>query len=327
MAAGQRGPEAYVGVQDLGPDFYAQVHQAVAVEPGRHLNLVCLGKGAPTVLLESGWGGDSLGWPKVQARIATFTRACAYDRAGYGLSDEARRAMDADNTVEDLARLLDKAPIEGPLVLVGHSLGGLYAIHFTSLHRERVAGLVLMDPAIPGDGRAYGALRDKGRKLFADGLVTSEACLKAARVADLTPANSPPDCLEEPPGSVSSLHDETNRRMGKAKFIAAYISETRSMLDDDKGDSIDTRQAEPRQSSLGDLPLVVLVSSPNRPEDAPPTWDQGRAIKHMLHQALAKRSTRGKFHLVPGASHMIQDDAPDVVIEAIRSVVEAARAP
>lgn len=314
-----------VGAEQLGSDFYASTHLAVAVEPDRHLNLVCLGHGAPTVLLESGLGDDSLAWRKVQGRIATFTRACAYDRAGYGLSDAARRSSDADNTVADLALLLDKAPIEGRIVLVGHSLGGLYATYFTNLHPERVAGLVLLDPSQPGDGRAYGALWDQGRKAYLKSIADSEVCLKAALKADLTPVNDPAHCLEDPPGGDPAFHSELNRRWGKAKYIAANISEMRSMLADESGDSTDARQAGASQRGFGDLPLIVLVSSPVKPPNVPPAWDEGTAIKHRLNRELAARSSIGKFQLVPGAHHMIQNDAPQVVIDAIRSIVDEAR--
>lgn len=313
--------------QDLGPAFYANTHQAVAVEAGRHLNLVCLGRGAPTVVLESGMGDDSLAWRKVQARIATFTRVCAYDRAGYGLSDAARRASDADNTVEDLALMLDKAPIMGPVVLVGHSLGGLYATYFTNLHPDRVAGLVLLDPAQPGDGRAYGSIWDEGRKGFEKTLAESEICLKAARDGDLTPTHNPADCLEDPPGRNPAFHEEINRRWGKAKYVAANISEMRSMLTDANGDSLDARQAGARQRDFGALPMIVLVSDPAKPPSPPPRWGEYAAIKHRLNRELAARSTKGQFQLVPGSRHMIQDDAPQVVVVAVRSVVDMARKP
>ena len=311
--------------QSLGPDFYAKPRQSVEIEPGRHLNLVCLGSGAPTVILEAGLGDDSLGWRKVHASLATITRTCAYDRAGYGWSDAARRASDADNTVADLVLLLDKAPIDGPVVLVGHSLGGLYATYFADLHPDRVAGLVLLDPSQPGDGRAYGSLWDVGRKGYEKSIADSEICLAAARKADLTPANNPADCLEDPLGREPAFHDELNRRWGKANYIAANISEMRSMLADTNGDSVDARQAGPRQRDFGALPLIVLLSDPAKPPSPPPNWDEGTAIKHRLNRELAARSTLGKFQLVPGSRHYIQDDAPQVVVDAVRSVVEAAR--
>src|SRR6266705_3363867 len=57
---------------------------------GRRLHVVCLGNGRPTVLFESGIAASSLSWTRVLRDVATFTRACAYDRAGLGWSDSSR---------------------------------------------------------------------------------------------------------------------------------------------------------------------------------------------------------------------------------------------
>jgi pimeloyl-ACP methyl ester carboxylesterase len=74
----------------------------------------------------------------------------AYDRAGVGFSDRARRPSDADNAVGDIQRLVLKAHLRFPLVLVGHSNGGIYAVRFAQVHRNEVAGLVLVDPGFTG---------------------------------------------------------------------------------------------------------------------------------------------------------------------------------
>ena len=49
---------------------------------GRSLNLYCSGSGSPAVILESGGTADGYAWVLVQPKIAAFTRACWYDRAG-----------------------------------------------------------------------------------------------------------------------------------------------------------------------------------------------------------------------------------------------------
>jgi len=55
----------------------------LVVVSGRQMHLLCHGQGAPAVILESGLPGTSLGWPSVIEEIASFTRVCAYDRAGF----------------------------------------------------------------------------------------------------------------------------------------------------------------------------------------------------------------------------------------------------
>ena len=54
---------------------------------GYRLHINCTGTGSPTVILDAGLGGSSLDWSLVQPEVATFTRVCSYDRAGYGWSD------------------------------------------------------------------------------------------------------------------------------------------------------------------------------------------------------------------------------------------------
>jgi pimeloyl-ACP methyl ester carboxylesterase len=113
---------------------------------GHRLHIWCTGSGEPTVVLESGLGGSSLvDWSLVQPEVARFTRVCSYDRAGMGYSDPGPSPRTAQRITRELAGLLDRAEVHGPLVLVGASIGGLFARVFASAHADRVAGLVLVD--------------------------------------------------------------------------------------------------------------------------------------------------------------------------------------
>ncbi|MGH2561622.1 MAG: alpha/beta fold hydrolase [Thermomicrobiales bacterium] len=112
---------------------------------GRHLAVSCLGAGTPPVLLEAGLTATGLTWRRAQVGIATFTRACAYDRANLGHSDPApgpRTGIDAAN---DLRSLLQDAGIPAPYVLVGASFGGFVVRLFAAAHPDAVAGVVLVD--------------------------------------------------------------------------------------------------------------------------------------------------------------------------------------
>jgi len=114
---------------------------------GHKLHIWCTGSGEPTVVLENGLGGGSgiVGWSFVQPEVAKFTRVCSYDRAGTGYSDPGPSPRTARRIAHELAQLLDRTGISGPLVLVGASIGGLFVRVFASEHGERVVGLVLVD--------------------------------------------------------------------------------------------------------------------------------------------------------------------------------------
>ena len=112
---------------------------------GSRLYLRCIGSGQPTVVLENGLPGTAKGWAFIQPVVAHTTRVCAYDRAGAGRSDPGLRPRTSLTLVQDLHRLLERAGVAPPYVLVGYSFGGLNVRVFTGLYPNEVAGLVLVD--------------------------------------------------------------------------------------------------------------------------------------------------------------------------------------
>ena len=113
---------------------------------GHTLFLDCQGTASgPTVILLAGGGGTTSTWDKVQPEIAAFARVCSYDRAGLGRSSPIREEQSADQIIDDLAALLTQAHLPPPYVLVGHSIGGLYARKFDERYDAKVAGMVLID--------------------------------------------------------------------------------------------------------------------------------------------------------------------------------------
>jgi pimeloyl-ACP methyl ester carboxylesterase len=112
---------------------------------GYRLHLHCIGQGGPTVVLDAGLGGFSLDWGAVQTHIAMSTRVCAYDRAGLGWSDPGPTPRSPQQFASELHALLTNGGVEGPYVLVAHSLSGKTARLFASQHPDDVAGMVLVD--------------------------------------------------------------------------------------------------------------------------------------------------------------------------------------
>jgi pimeloyl-ACP methyl ester carboxylesterase len=127
---------------------------------GHRLHIWCTGSGTPAAILDSGLGGSFVDWSYVQPDIARFTTVCSYDRAGMGYSDPGPFPRTSEQIADELAVLLDRAHIPGPVVLAGASLGGFNVRVLASTRPERVAGLVLVDAShetqsaeIPGIAR------------------------------------------------------------------------------------------------------------------------------------------------------------------------------
>jgi len=116
---------------------------------GHEMHMVCTGSGSPTIVLDAGLGNDTLIWGGVQPVLALTTRVCAYDRAGFGLSEALPAPRDADHIAGELHELLTQAKVTGPIVLMGHSIAGIYVRDFATRYPAEIAGIVFLDGSSP----------------------------------------------------------------------------------------------------------------------------------------------------------------------------------
>ena len=323
----------------VASDVYLQPQQLVAIDGTRRINLYCQGDGQPTVLLDAGAGENMMVWRHVQGQIAAVTRACAYDRAGYGFSDAAMRASDARNAVDDLHRLIRAARIAAPIVYVGHSAAGLYGTLLMSSHPQDVAGAVLVDPAFANsEQRMTASFQPADRAKLADAyagiLGFLRGCVELAQNGALrNPATKEAAACVETKGYRDDIDDtlrhELARQYGQPKVLAAALSEYGSMWPGADMTSVNDRQLDGVRPDFGDRPLVVLIhdgaSDPPPPGFTPAQRASMEAIRVAALAALARTSTRGVHTVVPKSSHHIQFDRPDTVIAAVRRVVEDVR--
>ena len=121
------------------------------IDIGTHrLHINCAGEGSPTVIFDSGIGGFSLEWSKIQKNlIKNNLKVCSYDRAGYGWSDSGPQPRTTARITKELKTLLIQANITGPYLLVGHSFGGFNIRYFASEYPQLIAGLILIDSSHP----------------------------------------------------------------------------------------------------------------------------------------------------------------------------------
>lgn len=118
---------------------------------GKAVNVSCAGasEDRPTIILLHG-GGDSLDkFAALQGKLAEKDRVCSYDRLGAGASDQPDGPQTFETTGKILTGVIDQVAGGGPVVLAGHSLGGLISGRYAPAHQDKVEGLVLLDATSP----------------------------------------------------------------------------------------------------------------------------------------------------------------------------------
>ena len=280
---------------------------------GYRLHILCSGSGQPTVILEAGGGGSSLDWRHIQVQIATLTRVCAYDRAGVGWSDESPHPV--ENALQDLEALLQDAPVPGPYVLVGASIGGLFSQLVAYTHPHAVAGLVLIDAAHPDLASRSSAEAKRAEQRLA-GLLTTfsyAANFGVTRALDISMVPS------------TVLGPDERASAAAVDFRPAWYGTTARYLREFA--TICARV----QAAKRPLDIPVVVVSHGKPDQIIPFMSREANAQHErlwgeLQQDLVRLSPRGRQIIASRSGHMIAFDQPDIVVAAVTEVVNAERA-
>lgn len=315
---------------DAALAVYGDDGASARLADGRAIHMVCTGAGSPTVILTAGLGDWGAIWGKVQPAIAKTTRVCAWDRAGAGFSSPSPQPQTVDNTTADLEAALRLGGVKGPYVIVGHSLGGYESLLFTDSHRADVVGMVLVDPSIPSQmtvfTQAAPAFAAWVRGYFAQGLSQVRGCARDLRSGALKPGGPDPGgCLSQPPTYPAALTE----KLARFQTDPAVFDTLASLMDNFERDG--EIVVDPKRR-YGDLPLIVLTATVPQafPKGAPDDVRKQAALFMAAfsrgHDDIAALSSRGVNRPVAGASHYVQVEKPEVVIEAIRAVIAQARA-
>ena len=320
---------------------YASTRDTARLPGGRTIHLVCMGKGAPVVLLTAGGTGWSISWAKVQPAVGAKTRVCSWDPAGLGLSSPSPEPQTSDNLTSDLQAALKARGIAGPYLVVGHSLGAYVSLLLADRQPSRVVGMVLVDPSIPDQLARFDRVtpaQNAFMKALPDPVPFLERCAADLRSGAVRPGlPDPKGCLRPPgypPGWPPRLLAGLNRNYVNAPpaVTAAALATVASHMksaDDRYGDA-DAKVVINPARNYGDMPLTVLTASDFR---SPPDYPAAARAEipafqtewRRAHDAYAALSTHGVNRVIPNSSHDMPDETPQVVVDAINAVVDQAR--
>ena len=254
---------------------------------GYRLHITCAGVGSPTVVLEAGLGGSSNGWVKVMPEVATFTRVCAYDRPNEGASDAAPR------------RIIQAGA--GPFIALRNGHDVINDLHTLLFKAGEVGPYVLVGHSLGG---LYSILYANAYPKEVVGMV-----------------------LED------SVHPDQLIMRAKIGGPVFARREHESLMQNEEGADIDAILAEGKAIHWHTgMPLYVLCAAPgtfptnNTDGLTEEQWDRLQKVHREWEEDLARLSSDSKFVVAEKSGHFIHRDQPDIVIDAIRSVVGEARA-
>jgi pimeloyl-ACP methyl ester carboxylesterase len=272
---------------------------------GHTMHLYCTGSGTPTIVLESGRGEDFTVWAKVQPVLSHSTRTCSYDRAGFGWSEAQPGTRDANSIARQLHTLLLEADITAPVVLMGHSAGGVYIRAYASQFPAAVAGLIFVDASTPEQAHtmppAVAALEQ--HSAFEYTMLKSMFALGIVRLSGRCTAVLPG--FEAYAGWIRANTCVPSQIDAYRREVAGWPSSL-----------AETAQDGP----YGDLPVLIFSRDPAQalPHGFPlrvsaALFHRTNLLWDGLQEKLKQLSTRSRRIVAQRSGHYIQWDRPDLL--------------
>jgi pimeloyl-ACP methyl ester carboxylesterase len=235
----------------------------------------------PDLVLVHGTAADHSRWSAIRSRFENHFTVTAIDRRGRGDSgDHGEYALERE--FEDVAAVVDA--LDPPVVLFGHSYGAICALE-AALRTDRLAGLVLYEPPIVGEGET----------VYAPELLQRLDRLLAARDNDGVVTTFMRDVVRVPPSMLETLKASP----AWAGRVAAAQTLPRELK------AQDGYRLNPSRFSTMTIPVLLLLGG-----DSPPFF--AKAIS-TLEAALPRAHTV----VMPGQQHVAMDTGPDLVVNAI----------
>jgi pimeloyl-ACP methyl ester carboxylesterase len=288
------------------------------------LHLQLTGKGNVCVVFEAGLGCGAETWCAVRGKLENIAKVFAYDRAGLMHSDERRELANATDFAYDLKELLDREGIEGPHVLVGHSLGGCYIRIFANLFPEKVAALVFID-ALHSDYLDNERLKLKAKKIFKLTIAASGFIKKSPKIARVFYQIFSP-FIER---YLQRKYAVYTRKFGDEVINAVLSDPIRNLAA--VGDELilldDLLSKANEKTDYGDIPVTVIANGKGfMNKDFGFGSNEMVTELNVLHKSLQLKlltlSSSAKFIEAEQSGHVIPLDEPELVANEIDQIIK-----
>ena len=288
---------------------------------GGEIHMYCTGQenNSPTIIIISGGGTPSFVYSNLQEKLSESTRTCSYDTAGLGWSLANDIPYTTQNLSDELYQLLQTAQMDGPIILAGHSIGGIVSLIYSAEHEEQVVGIAFIDSSHYNQVDYFGKeFRDNSDKRTDEMLANFWLIELAGNLGIMDMIMSISD------NSESEIEREDHKRLASFNKWNPPYSTVKSMI---SNLNLSFEQGKEVHYPRGDLPIIAISASGEFPDglteiNGIPVEEFKNGFKE-LHKDLAELSTNGRHVIVNGTNHMsivYNDKTADHILSLIPNI-------
>lgn len=282
------------------------------------------GAGEQVVVIETGLGSLFYDWYSIAKEVSKKARVILYHREGYGNSSIEKEKCTTRRVAENLKLLLSKKGINEPVILVGHSFGGMCVLHFAKLYPEMVKDLILVDSS-PVEMYKVENLKRKLQSIQ-EKYPTVKAIERLKKLGNINEEELKkevnPSILEYNGGFLEEIQENIRKALISSKFYRAQSSELENMID--SGREIEKLSIE----MLKDMPIKSIVRDGeieiNKLIKAGIPEAEARALEDLIQELNREKlnySSKAELIFAKGSSHNIYSDYPEIILETIDKVM------
>ncbi|PEB90941.1 alpha/beta hydrolase [Bacillus toyonensis] len=278
---------------------------------GQNIEVYIKGSSKQTIVIQTGMTCSFYDWLPIMKKLSEHFTVVSYHRPGYGKSELGMYPRTTIQVTKELHMLLYKLYIHEPIILIGHSYGGLCAQHFAMLHEDRLQALLLVDSTSMNLHRLDELHLPISDQTDSDDMWLQKYNTYSKMDVDTLYNEQKPMLVNKPKHYIEfstspSLYKATVSELSEWKNCARSIKELDIILE---------------------IPLIVIGRDPHYSttqmieggmpkEEATQlesTWQ--KLIREQFHLSI-----NSQYILAEHASHGIENDRPDIIIEAIHSL-------
>ncbi|MED0964680.1 alpha/beta fold hydrolase [Bacillus paramycoides] len=275
---------------------------------GRKIEVYMRGNSKQTVVIQTGMGCSFYDWLPIIEKLSQKFTVISYHRPGYGESELGNNPRTTMQVAKELHMLLHELAIHEPIILIGHSYGGLCAQHFAMLHEDQIKALILVDSTSMNLHRLDELHLPISDQTDSDDIWLQKYHTYSKMDVDALYTELKPTLINQSEHHIEfsispSLYKATASELAEWKNCARSIKELYKTLE---------------------IPLTVIGRDPHysitQMIEGDMPKEEATQLEEMWQELIREQlnlSINSKYILAKHAGHGIENDRPDIIIEAI----------